>query len=41
MALANLAGLKAAVADYLNRADLTSQISDFITLAEAAMKSSQ
>ena len=30
-------GLKASVADYLNRSDLTSTIPDFITLAEAQM----
>lgn len=35
MALANYTDLKAAVADWLNRADLTSQIPDFIALAEA------
>jgi hypothetical protein len=35
MALTNYNDLKAAVADWLNRADLTSQIPDFITLAEA------
>jgi hypothetical protein len=35
MALTNYTDLKAAVADWLNRADLTSQIPDFITLAEA------
>lgn len=30
-------GLKASVADFLNRADLTTSISDFITLAESQM----
>lgn len=35
MALTNYANLKSAVADWLNRADLTAQIPDFITLAEA------
>ena len=30
------AGLKASVADWLNRADLTAVVPDFITLAEAA-----
>jgi hypothetical protein len=34
MSLANYTGLKAAVADALHRSDLTSQIVDFITLAE-------
>lgn len=34
MALANYSDLKAAVASYLARSDLTSQIPDFITLAE-------
>lgn len=35
MALGNYTELKAAIADWLNRADLTSQIPDFIALAEA------
>lgn len=35
MALADYAGLKAAVADWLNRSDLTAAVPDFITLAEA------
>lgn len=35
MALANYTDLKAAIADYLARSDLTSAIADFITLAEA------
>lgn len=35
MALDTYAGLKAFVADFLNRDDLTAQIPDFITLAEA------
>jgi len=35
MALANYTDLKASVADFLNRSDLTSVIPDFITLAEA------
>lgn len=35
MALDSYTGLQAAVADYLNRDDLTSEIVDFITLAEA------
>lgn len=35
MALGNYTELKAAVADWLNRADLTNQIPDFIALAEA------
>ena len=30
-------GLKASVADFLNRADLTASIPDFIALAEAQM----
>lgn len=34
MALTNYGELKTAVADWLNRADLTSQIPDFITMAE-------
>lgn len=35
MALATYSDLKASVADWLNRADLTSQIPDYIALAEA------
>jgi len=35
MALANYTDLKASVADFLNRSDLTSVISDFVTMAEA------
>ena len=35
MALDTFAGLKATIADYLNRDDLTSAISGFITLSEA------
>ena len=35
MALANYTDLKASVADFLNRSDLTSVIPDFVTLAEA------
>jgi hypothetical protein len=35
MALNNYAGLQASVAAFLNREDLTAQIPDFITLAEA------
>lgn len=35
MALSTFAELKASIADWLNRADLTSQIPDFITMAEA------
>jgi hypothetical protein len=35
MALSSYSGLKAAIADWLNRADLTAAIPDFITLAEA------
>jgi len=35
MALSTYTGLLAAVADYLNRADLSTQIVDFVTLAEA------
>ena len=37
MALTNYGELKAAIADWLNRSDLTSQIPDFITLAEDAI----
>ena len=37
MALTSYTTLKASVADFLNRADLTSVIPDFITLAEAEM----
>jgi hypothetical protein len=35
MALNTFSALKSAIADWLNRADLTSQIPDFITMAEA------
>ena len=35
MALSNYTGLKASIADFLNRDDLTAVIPDFITLAEA------
>ena len=35
MSLSNYTGLKASIADFLNRDDLTSVIPDFITLAEA------
>jgi len=35
MALTTYAGLKASIADWLNRSDLTNQIDDFIGLAEA------
>jgi len=35
MALSNYTGLKASIADFLNRDDLTSAIEDFITLAES------
>ena len=35
MAISNYSELKASIADYLNRADLTAVIPDFITLAEA------
>lgn len=38
MALDSYTNLKAAVADWLNRSDLTSVIPDFITLAEGEMK---
>jgi hypothetical protein len=38
MGLANFTELKNAIADYLNRSDLTSQIPDFITLAEVDMR---
>ena len=38
MAITNYAELKASVADWLNRDDLTSAIPDFITLAEAQME---
>ena len=37
MALDTYTGLKASVADFLNRGDLASAIPDFITLAEAQM----
>ena len=35
MALSNYTELKASIADFLNRDDLTSVIPDFITLAES------
>ena len=35
MALSNYTGLKASIADFLNRDDLTSVIPDFVSLAEA------
>ena len=35
MSLSNYTGLKASIADFLNRDDLTAVIPDFITLAEA------
>lgn len=38
MALTNYADLKAAVADWLNKQNLTAQIPDFIALAEAQMR---
>ena len=38
MSLSNYVMLQAAVADWLNRTDLTSQIPDFVTLCEAEMK---
>lgn len=38
MALSTYSELKTAVADWLNRSDLTTQVVDFITLAEAEMK---
>jgi hypothetical protein len=38
MALTNYATLSLAIADWLNRDDLTTQIPDFISLAEAEMK---
>jgi len=37
MAITNYSTLQAAIADYLNRADLTSQIQNFIQFAEADM----
>ena len=37
MALNSYAALKASIADFLNRSDLTAVIPDFITLAEAEM----
>lgn len=37
MAIGNYADLQAAVADYLNRTDLTSKIPDFIRLAESKL----
>lgn len=38
MALNSYTALKTAVADWLNRTDLTTQIPDFVTLAESEMK---
>ena len=38
MALANYSDLKASLADFLNRDDLTSVIPDFIALAETQMQ---
>lgn len=38
MSLDTYTNLKSAIADWLNRTDLTSQIPDFISLAEAEMK---
>lgn len=38
MSFSNYSALQTAVADWLNRTDLTAQIPDFITLAEAEMK---
>lgn len=38
MALSTYAELKASVADWLNRSDLTSAIADFVSLAEAQME---
>lgn len=38
MALTNYTELKASVADWLNRGDLTSQVKDFISLAEAEIR---
>ena len=38
MALTNYTELKASVADYLNRSDLTAAIPDFISLTEAKLK---
>ena len=38
MALSTYAELKASVADWLNRSDLTSSITDFVSLAEAQME---
>ena len=38
MALSTYSDLKASVADWLNRTDLTNQVVDFISLAEAEMK---
>jgi hypothetical protein len=40
VALANYTDLKASVADFLNRSDLTSVIPDFVTLAEADLNRS-
>lgn len=38
MSFSNYSALQTAIADWLNRTDLTAQIPDFITLAEAEMK---
>ena len=38
MAITNYSELKSAIADWLDRTDLTDQIPDFITLAEARHK---
>ena len=38
MALTTYTGLKASIADWLNRTDLTAEIPDFISLAEAQME---
>jgi len=38
MALATYTDLKASIADWLNRSDLTAAIADFISLAEAQME---
>jgi hypothetical protein len=38
MALSTYAELKASVADWLNRSDLTSAITDFVSLAESQME---
>ena len=38
MAISNYSELKAAIADWLNRSDLTDSIPDFIALAETRHK---